>query len=293
VVNPQIRDEVPNEHIRRPKRLGHPNERRDGKSNTDIAQDNEFRVLGLIERTSRVEMVDTSRIPILLPLPASLLLVLMMIMTRNISKEVQPPPRQLLSHKVQKGSNRSLLSQLIKLMHKLRNAVGVHLARFRDENHVLLHVPGGLVVLPVRDLPGEIGDQEGGVAEPAYGIVDDLRGRESLVSAFVSQDPESGAEETLDRSVHRPERGAGRGGWYVLGRDEGVEEVECRGETGDVAGDIVQSQSGVALKALLGDGADDISHRVVGELELIAVGVDELCVRSLGSDIVVNRRHGG
>lgn len=88
VVNPQIRHKVPNEHVRRPKRLRHPNERSDGDTNTNITQENEFRILSLIERAGGVEMVDSSRIPILLPLPASLLLVLMMIMSRHVGEEV-------------------------------------------------------------------------------------------------------------------------------------------------------------------------------------------------------------
>lgn len=101
VVNPQIRHKVPNKHIRRPKRLRHPHQRRNSDSNAQIAQQNEFRVLSLIERARGVEMVDSSRIPILLPLPSSLLLVLMVIMSRHVGEEVQPPPRELLADEVQ------------------------------------------------------------------------------------------------------------------------------------------------------------------------------------------------
>lgn len=173
----------------------------------------------------------------------------------------------------ERGDGR-LLGQLVELVHKLRDAGGVHLAGFRHKDHVLLHVARGLVVLAVRDLPGEVGDQEGGVADPPDGVVDDFRGRESLVSALVSQDPQPGAEETLDYGVHRPER---RTSWCrgdIGGRNEGVEEVEGRSEAGEVAGDVVETEGRVALEALLGDGPDDVAHGVVWELELIAVGVD-------------------
>lgn len=130
------------------------------------------------------------------------------------------------------------------------------------------------MVLAVRDLPGEVGDEERGVAYPADGIVDDFGGREGLVSAFVGEDPQAGAEEALDDGVDGPEGGAGGGGGDGGGRHVGVEEVEGRGEAGDVAGDVGETQGGVALEALLGDGADDVAHGVVGELELVAVGVD-------------------
>lgn len=53
-----------------------------------------------------------------------------------------------------------------------------------------------------------------------------------------------------------------------------MEEVEGCTEAGEVAGDVGERQGRVALEALLGDGADDVAHRVVGELELVAVGVD-------------------
>lgn len=112
------------------------------------------------------------------------------------------------------------------------------------------------------------------MAEPANGIVDDLRGRESLVSALVGEDPEARAEESLDGGVDCPESGAERRRGDGGGRHVGVEEVESCGEAGNIAGDIVETQGGVALEALLGDGADDVSHGVVGDLEFVAVGVD-------------------
>lgn len=185
MINPQIREEVPDEHVGSAERAGHPDERGDGESNANIAQDDELRVLGLVERAGGVEVVDTGGVPVLLPLAAALLLVLVVVVSRHVGEEVQPPPRQLLANQVEQSSNGGLLGQLVELVHEPGDAAGVHLARLGDEDHVLLHVAGGLVVLAVRDLPGEVGNQQRGVADPADGVVDDFRGREGLVAAFV------------------------------------------------------------------------------------------------------------
>ena len=69
---------------------------------------------------------------------------------------------------------------------------------------------GRLVVFAVRDLPGEVGDEEGGVEDPAGCVVEDFGGGEGLVAAFVGNDPEAGGEEALEEAVERPKEEAER-----------------------------------------------------------------------------------
>lgn len=63
--------------------------------------------------------------------------------------------------------------------------------------------------------------------DPADNVVVQLGGGEGLVAALVSQDPETGAEETLHDGVQAPEDEAERVRGDVLGCDKVVEEVEC------------------------------------------------------------------
>ena len=49
------------------------------------------------------------------------------------------------------------------------------------------------------------------VKEPAYGVVDRLRGGERLVTALVRDDPETGSEETSPKAVQRPDSETGSG----------------------------------------------------------------------------------
>lgn len=88
MVNPQIRSKIPNKHVASTISARDPDQSRNGESNTDIAQNNQFRVLSLIERASGVEVVNTSRISVLLSLSTSLLLVLVVVVSGHIGNEV-------------------------------------------------------------------------------------------------------------------------------------------------------------------------------------------------------------
>ena len=175
-----------------------------------------------------------------------------------------------------KGCNWSLLSQLIQLVNEFADPSRVDLASLWHKNHVLVHVTGSLVVLSVGDLPGEIRHQKCRVADPSNSIVDDLRWREGLVAALVSEDPNTCTEESLNHGVDTPEDSANWSRWDSLRRNVFVESPEGSSQAGKVAGDVRQRKEGVALEAVLWDGADDVAHGVVWDLELITVGVDQL-----------------
>lgn len=290
MVHPQVREEVPHEHVGEAIRAAEDGQDGDGDGQTEVAEEDELGVLGLEERAVRAEVVDAGEVPILLPLAAPLGLALVVVMAGHVPAEVHGPAEQLLAERVDEGGDGCLLGQFVHLVGQAADAAGELVARLGHENHVALHVAGGLVVLAVRDLPREVGDEQGRVADEAGSVVEHLGGRERLVAALVGQHPQACAEQALDHGVEGPEEGT-RGGPGHVGRgDEVVEEDEGEGEAGDVTGDVGQAAQAGALEAVLGDGAADVVDGEVGQLELVAVGIEQGAIGALG---LVERGHGG
>jgi hypothetical protein len=289
VVHPQVGGEVPHEHVVEAVGAAEDGEHSDGDGQTDVAEEDELGVLGLEERAGRAEVVDAGEVAILLALATALGLALVVVVAGDVEEEVHGPAHELLAEGMDEGGNGRLLGQLRQLVSQAADAVSELLAGLGHEDHVALHVPGGLVVLAVGDLPGEVRDQEGRVADEAGGIIEHLGGREGLVAALVGQHPQTGAEEALDHGVQCPQSGARRGVGNVLGRDEAVEEDEGDGQTGNITGDVGETTQARALEAVLGDGIADIVDGVVGQLELVAVGIEHLAV---GARDIVERGHG-
>ena len=61
-----------------------------------------------------------------------------------------------------------------------------------------------LMVLAVRYFPGEVGDKERRMQQPARGVVQRFGRRERLVATFVSDDPKASAEKALQESINDP-----------------------------------------------------------------------------------------
>jgi len=154
-------------------------------------------------------------------------------------------------------------------------------------------VTGGLVVLAVGDFPRKVGDEKSRVASPADGVVEGLGGGEGLVTALVGENPETSAKETLQEGVESPQTSSHGLGSDGLGSDEVVEDVKGGGEEGDVAGDIVKTGGGGTLEAVLGDSIVNLLDCVVWDLELVAVGVEELLLGVLVSGLGVTQRRDG
>jgi len=60
-----------------------------------------------------------------------------------------------------------------------------------------------------------------------------------------------------------------------------VEDVEGGSERGKVTSNVAETTEARALEAVLGDGIADVLDGVVGDLELVAVGVEELAIGPL------------
>mmetsp|Transcript_138201 Transcript_138201/g.429609 ORF Transcript_138201/g.429609 Transcript_138201/m.429609 type:complete len:338 (-) Transcript_138201:39-1052(-) len=120
------------------------------------------------------------------------------------------------------------------------------------------------VVLRVRELPGEVGDEEHGVKHPADGVVQDLVGREAPVPALVRQHPPPDGGGALGEGVEGPagplpgrQRPLGAPRQAKEGRGEPIEG----GHHKRVAQDEKQGVGHVVLEALLGDRGPQLPHR--------------------------------
>lgn len=278
MVDPKVWDEVPDQEVvpaevaaEIPKSTG-------GQSNTNITEHNQVGVLVLEQGSAGVEVVNATAIAVVLAFATALTLPLVVVVTSNVGEEVVGPPDELLAKEHHEGVDGGLFSQLRKFMDELAKTRGLLLASAGNKNHVTLHVASGLVVLAMRHLPAEVRDKQSRVNDPADNVVVKLGGGEGAVAAFVSQNPETRSEETLQEGIQAPKNEAYRVRGDRLGRHEVVEEVEGGCQASYVTEDIAKAQEAVAFKTMLGDGIPNVLDGVVGNLEGVAVGVDQLSI---------------
>ena len=101
-------------------------------------------------------------------------------------------------------------------MHESSDAVGIALTSLGCEDHIALHVPSGLVVLAMRDLPREVGDEESRMTDPASGVIEYFGGREGLMTTFMGKDPEASAKESLNKRIEGPHESTHQGRRDIL-----------------------------------------------------------------------------
>ena len=92
------------------------------------------------------------------------------------------------------------------------------------------------------------------MTDPSGRVVENLGGRERLVTALVGKHPEASSEKTLDDGIQEPQRRANWRGGNVLGGDEFIEEEECGSQTGNIASHVAQPPQSRSLKTVLWDG---------------------------------------
>ena len=205
MINPQIWQDVPHKEVRKSKVLSNPVEDTGGDQEPNIAEYDEFCIFRLIQRTRWVEVVDAIAEAILLPFSAPFALSLVGIMPGHIREQIGRPATKLLVEKVEGSSERCLFGKLVELMQKVAISRSIFFSALRHEDHISLHMACRFVMLTMRNLPGEVWHQQSRVADEPNGIVENLAGRERLVSAFVSHDPQPSAEKALHESVAGPE----------------------------------------------------------------------------------------
>ena len=117
-----------------------------GKGDTNITEDDGSGVLVVVNRAAGIEVVDTTAVSILLALATALTLALVEVVASHVGDEVVGPADKLLHDQHEEGEQRSLLSQFAQLMNHLADLGSILLLGAGQEDHVSLHVAGGLVV---------------------------------------------------------------------------------------------------------------------------------------------------
>lgn len=103
------------------------------------------------------------------------------------------------------------------------------------------------------------------------------------MTALVGQNPDTGTVQTLNDGIEPPQQNTGWVRGDGLGSDIVVEDIEDGGKDRDIPEDIVQAGHGGAVEAVGGNGIADVLDGVIGDLELIAIGIQHLAiVRLLG-----------
>lgn len=153
VVDPQVRDDVPDEQVREAECLANPGESCEGDGDTKVAEQDEVLVFALIQRAGGDEVVDAATKAVLLALALAFGLALVVVVASNVADDVQRPSSKLLPDAVKKRSNGRLLGQLIDLVDQLSDTRSIHLSCLGHKNHIALNVASGLVVFAVRDFP--------------------------------------------------------------------------------------------------------------------------------------------
>ena len=156
VVDPQIRKDIPDQEVGPAESAANEVKRRANETKTEIAEQNQMRILGIVDRAARIEVVDTAEETILRAVTTSVTLSAVLVVAGNVGQEVSWPATELLVDQVESSSQRSLFGQLVQLVSEFANTAGELLAGFGNKDHVTLHVASGFVVFTVGDLPGEV-----------------------------------------------------------------------------------------------------------------------------------------
>lgn len=156
MVHPEVRNSIPHQEVE--PSIGGTDVIEDGSGDgeTQVTQDNQLSILGLVQRAARVEVVDTAEVAVALSLSTALGLALVVIVTGHVGQEVHGPSEELLENEVGDSGDGSLLHQFVQVVNGLADAGSIFLAGLGDKHHVTGDVTSGLMVLAVGDLPGEV-----------------------------------------------------------------------------------------------------------------------------------------
>ncbi len=97
MVHPKVGGEIPESDIGETIGLGEVDEHSRSDCNSDIAENNEFGVLGLVQWAGWVEVVDASGVTVDLALSTALTLTLVVVVARHVGEKVHGPAGELLT----------------------------------------------------------------------------------------------------------------------------------------------------------------------------------------------------
>lgn len=279
MVDPEIGCNIPDKEVGHPICLADPVQGAEGEQETEIAEQDQISILGLVQRALGVEVIDTASPAVTLAFSASFALRLVVVVAGDVEEEICGPPSELLDKQGIDGDDGGLFGEFLDLVNKVASLAGILVLGDGHKHHVAGHVSSGFVMFAMGDLPRKVGNEQKGVAEPSHGVVEDLAGGERLMTTFVGKNPQASADQTVDDGIQEPQCRSYGGGGDVLGGDETVEEIEGGAQADQVSSDIVETLGSRPLEAVLGNGFVDVIDGVVGDLKGISIGVDE---RDLG-----------
>lgn len=160
MVHPEIGNKVPDSHVGPAESVTKIGESAGSNDKTDIRENNVLGMLAVEDGAAGIKVVDTATIAVLLALATALTLTLMEVVAGDVGQEVVGPADDLLAKEVDQGVDGCLLAKLRQLVDHASNTIGLLLAGSGQEDHVTLHVAGGLVVSTVGELPAEVGNEE-------------------------------------------------------------------------------------------------------------------------------------
>lgn len=109
VVNPEIWNKIPDKHVVESVGLAKLIQGGGSDGNTEITQQNKFGILGFIKRTGWRKMADTLKVTVGFSLATTLRLLLVVVVTSDVSEKVQWPSEKLLKNGMGQGSDWGLL----------------------------------------------------------------------------------------------------------------------------------------------------------------------------------------
>lgn len=299
VVAPEVRDDIVAEDVREATLGKHAPGSESAKSSSDTnVGDNDLGAVALIKNDGiGVEVVGVLGVVKL---------------TGSVLKEVKGPAEKLLNEDVEQvieggilenfrepltpglvnvgGSNLLLDDILIigviaRLGGGLKRETATLLTGTGNKDLITGKVTSGSVVAGVRDPPRVVGDKEGRVKNPTNGVVDGLAGAETLVTALVSNNPNTSEDHTLENPVSGPGSEASES---LLNAQRDVRGESVRLETGEGASDggvnvasgkakssdhgrvsehIGEGLESRALKAVSRDGREQVLDGVLRNIE--------------------------
>lgn len=147
---------------------------------------------------------------------------------RGVEEHVCLPANQLMSDKKDQADNRGVFSHVEEVLdflldsgHDLRV-----LLSGGNECGVLFHVVCVSVVASMRILPREVRNAQETVQNESEGVVDSAVVEHGLVATFVSQNPDTDKNETLEDAVESPQSAPQSEERYVLDLSSHVKNCE-------------------------------------------------------------------
>lgn len=96
------------------------------------------------------------------------------------------------------------------------------------------------------------------------------------MTTFMSKNPQTSTEETLNESVCSPETSSNGNIWDIFRSEVSVREVECHSKRHDIPSNIVQTSCSGSFEAVFWDGFVNVTDCVIGNLKLVAITIDQL-----------------